>query len=84
VSEVARAGSLTKQIRLVVTVKSYPQPSSRYHESVCVAGIRRDTRDPQWVRLYPVQFRDLLRRQAARCKGKDLGQRSTDLRSRER
>jgi len=50
---------LTKQIRLVVTVKSYPQPSSRYHESVCVAGIRTDTSEPEWVRLYPVQFRDL-------------------------
>jgi hypothetical protein len=50
---------LIKQIRLVVTVKSYPQPSSRYHESVCVAGIRTDTSDPEWVRLYPVQFRDL-------------------------
>ena len=57
-SEVTR-GSLTKQIRLVVTVKSYPQPSSRYHESVCVAGIRTDTSDPKWVRIYPVQFRDL-------------------------
>jgi hypothetical protein len=42
-----------------VTVKSYPQPSSRYHESVCVAGIRTDTSEPEWVRLYPVQFRDL-------------------------
>lgn len=50
---------MTKSIRLVVTVKSYPQPSSRYHESVCVAGIRTDTSDPKWVRLYPVQFRDL-------------------------
>ena len=50
---------VTNSIRLVVTVKSYPQPSSRYHESVCVAGIRTDTKTPEWVRLYPLQFRDL-------------------------
>jgi len=47
------------RIRLVVTVKSYPQPSRKYSESVCVAGIRTDTSVPEWVRLYPVLFRDL-------------------------
>jgi hypothetical protein len=46
-------------MRLVVTVKSYPQPSRKYSESVCVAGIRTDTSLPEWVRLYPILFRDL-------------------------
>jgi len=45
--------------RLVVVVKAYPQPSRKYSESVCVAGIRTDTRTPQWCRLYPVVFRDM-------------------------
>jgi hypothetical protein len=46
-------------IRLMVTAKAYPTPSVKYHEAVCVAGIRTDTTLPQWVRLYPVDFREL-------------------------
>lgn len=42
--------------RILITVKAYPQPSSRYGEAVCVAGI---TEKGKWIRLYPVQFRDL-------------------------
>jgi hypothetical protein len=45
-------------IRLVVTVKAYPAASVKYGEVVCVAGIRTDTERPEWVRLYPVDFRD--------------------------
>jgi hypothetical protein len=45
--------------RLVVVVKGYPTVSRTYDEAVCVAGIRTDLPQPQWVRLYPVQFRDL-------------------------
>lgn len=40
----------------VVTVKAYPNPSVKYHETVCVAAI---TREEGWVRLYPMQFRTL-------------------------
>lgn len=47
------------KIRLVVTVKAYPTATAKYGEAVCVAGIRTDTPRPQWVRLYPVEFRDL-------------------------
>ncbi|MDX6582606.1 MAG: hypothetical protein QOI10_1790 [Solirubrobacterales bacterium] len=47
------------EMDVVVTVKAYPQPSEAYREAVCVAGIRIDTPEPEWVRLYPVQFRDL-------------------------
>jgi len=46
------------RIELVVTVKAYPSVSQKYGEAVCVAGIRSDV-PPEWVRLYPIQFRDL-------------------------
>lgn len=50
---------MSETIRLVVTVKAYPTASVKYGEAVCVAGIRTDMDSPQWVRLYPVDFRDL-------------------------
>lgn len=31
----------------------------KYGDGVCVAGVRLDTATPQWVRLFPVAFRDL-------------------------
>jgi len=40
----------------LITVKAYPNPSAKYHESVCVAAI---TKEEGWIRLYPVQFRSL-------------------------
>lgn len=40
----------------VVIVKAYPNPSAKYHETVCVAAI---TREEGWIRLYPVRFRTL-------------------------
>lgn len=43
--------------RILVTVKAYPNPSRKYGETVCVAGIDIDTHG--WVRLYPIPFRDL-------------------------
>jgi hypothetical protein len=50
---------LERTIDVLVLVKAYPQPSTKYTESVCVAGLRVDTQEPVWVRLYPVQFRQL-------------------------
>lgn len=44
---------------VLVTVKAYPSISQTYDEVVCVAGIRLDTPDPEWVRLFPVRYRDL-------------------------
>ena len=44
---------------MLVVVKAYPNPSGKYFESSCVAGIRTDTETPAWVRLYPVPFRML-------------------------
>ncbi len=40
----------------LITVKAYPNPSAKYHETVCVAAI---TKEEGWIRLYPVQFRSL-------------------------
>ena len=37
-------------------VKALPQPSKRYGETVCCAGV---TADRQWKRLYPVRYRHL-------------------------
>jgi hypothetical protein len=50
---------MAERIRAVVTVKAYPAASVKYGESVCVAGIRTDVETPEWVRLYPVDYRDL-------------------------
>jgi hypothetical protein len=46
----------TTRLRLLVTVKAYPSVSTKYNELVCCAGI---TEARQWVRLYPVPYRDL-------------------------
>ncbi len=45
-------------VQLMVTVKGYPVVG-KHGEQVCVAGVRTDTRSPEWVRLFPVPFRDL-------------------------
>jgi hypothetical protein len=50
---------VSERISMLVTVKAYPAISQTYGEVVCVAGIRTDTPAPEWVRLYPVAFRDL-------------------------
>ena len=48
-------GLLTKKV--LVTVKTYPNPSKKYGETVCCAGIDLET--SQWIRLYPIPYRDL-------------------------
>jgi hypothetical protein len=45
-----------ERLRVLITVKTYPQPSQRYDEVVCTAGVREDG---SFVRLYPVRFRYL-------------------------
>ena len=40
--------------RIVITVKTYPQLSTKYGETVCTAGMKPDG---SWVRLYPIPFR---------------------------
>ncbi|MCS0500043.1 hypothetical protein [Protaetiibacter mangrovi] len=43
--------------RVLITVKASPQPSAKYGDTVCVAGIRIDGGRADWIRLYPVPFR---------------------------
>lgn len=51
------AGTSQKQkLRVLITVKTYPIPSSKYDELVCTAGV---TETGDFVRLYPINFRDL-------------------------
>jgi hypothetical protein len=42
---------------VLITVKTYPNPSTKYIETVCCAGV--DINSGQWVRLYPIPFRYL-------------------------
>lgn len=44
---------------VLVTVKAYPAIGKKTGEAVCVAGVRLDRDEPEWIRLFPVGFRDL-------------------------
>lgn len=43
--------------RVLITVKASPQPSAKYGDTVCVAGLRVDGGRAEWIRLYPLPFR---------------------------
>lgn len=45
--------------RVLITVKTYPAPSARHGETVCIAGVRIDGDQPSFIRLYPIPFRML-------------------------
>lgn len=42
---------------MLITVKAYPNPSTKYVETVCCAGV--DLESYNWIRLFPIPFRDL-------------------------
>lgn len=46
----------TERERVVVLVKAWPQPSQKYGETVCCAGV---TPEGEWRRLFPIRFRHL-------------------------
>jgi hypothetical protein len=50
--------------RILVVVKTYPNPSHSYGETVCCAGV--DIETGRWVRMYPITFRRLIGRQFAK------------------
>ena len=50
--------------RILVVVKTYPNPSHNYGETVCCAGVDLDT--GRWVRMYPITFRQLAERRFAK------------------
>jgi hypothetical protein len=45
-----------EQLKILITIKTYPIPSSKYDELVCTAGV---TETGDFIRLYPVNFREL-------------------------
>lgn len=45
-----------KSAKVLITVKAYPKPSSKYEELVCTAGLFEGEK---WIRIYPVPFRVL-------------------------
>ena len=45
-----------QKLKVLITVKTYPIPSKKYDELVCTAGV---TKSGDFVRLYPINFRDL-------------------------
>jgi hypothetical protein len=47
---------MPEHLKILITVKTFPIPSSKYDELVCTAGIDEYG---TFVRLYPVNFRDL-------------------------
>ena len=47
---------MRETLEVLITVKTYPIPSKKYDELVCTAGV---TRTGEFVRLYPINFRDL-------------------------
>jgi hypothetical protein len=40
--------------KVLITVKTYPNPSKNYNETVCTAGVDEEG---NWLRIYPVRFR---------------------------
>jgi hypothetical protein len=50
--------------RILIVVKTYPNPSKAHGETVCCAGVDMDT--GRWVRVYPITFRQLAGRQFAK------------------
>lgn len=50
---------LVQHARVLITVKTYPNPSDTYGEVVCVAGVRLDSTPRSWIRLYPMRFRNI-------------------------
>ncbi|MXX94959.1 MAG: hypothetical protein F4039_02270 [Gammaproteobacteria bacterium] len=45
-----------RKLKVLITVKTYPIPSTKYDELVCTAGV---TEEGEFIRLYPINFRDL-------------------------
>ena len=47
--------------KILIATKTYPSISTKYKETVCTAGILLDDDEKplQWIRIYPIRFRDL-------------------------
>lgn len=49
----------TVRLRVLITIKAAPNPSQQHGETVCVAGLSADPIRLGWLRLYPINFREL-------------------------
>jgi hypothetical protein len=56
VSVASRRESMVEGERMLITVRTYPDLSTKHIETVCTAGV---TASGQWRRLYPVPLRCL-------------------------
>ncbi|MDR9404398.1 MAG: hypothetical protein RI580_13255, partial [Halothece sp. Uz-M2-17] len=47
--------------KILIVTKTYPSISTKYKETVCTAGVLLDDDETplQWIRIYPIRFRDL-------------------------
>jgi len=45
---------MAERINLLITIKTYPLPSTKYEEVVCTAGVLEDG---TFIRLYPIDYR---------------------------
>lgn len=60
VAATATHGGRFESLELLPLVKAYPNLSRRYRETSCIAGLTiEDAGSSQWIRLYPVPFRQL-------------------------
>ncbi len=48
---------MNQKVDILILVKTYPEYSKRYTETVCTAGIRADT--GEMIRIYPLRYRYL-------------------------
>jgi hypothetical protein len=60
------ADDRVRRLKVLITVKAAPNPSDKYGETVCVAGFNMDVEHPGWLRLYPINFRELTDRETFR------------------
>lgn len=47
---------MKERIKVLITVKTYPNLSIKHDELVCTAGFREDG---TWIRLFPIPYRKL-------------------------
>ncbi|MFC4012645.1 hypothetical protein ACFOY2_35810 [Nonomuraea purpurea] len=48
-----------RRLKVLITVKAAPNPSEAYGETVCVAALSLNLDNPGWIRLYPINYREL-------------------------
>jgi hypothetical protein len=66
-----------QKLKVWITVRTYPIPSRKYDGLVCTAGV---TETGDFVRLYPINFRDLpFSQQYKKSNGSRSSRRNTEV-----